>query len=689
MASEAEDLLLSLRAQQPNQARQMLDELRGQVESPSLGETISTVGSTLFPAATAIGETALGVATGLTGLVGGGIAGAGTLLTGGGFERASENIRKVQDFLTIQPSTPAGQEALQSVGEALEGVVRTIEGGIAGGAELVAGRGIAQAAETIEQVREEGPGEAVFERTGIPALATAADLFVDVALLGTTPIKGLKGVQAPKSIPTSKIPKAKVKAREIIVEQFVRDEIPITEAIGKLEADPSLLIADVGDANVSAALKIASNVTREARELSASTIGQRLSQTRDRMIDFTNETLLKGKSVLQEKANIFKKSSDDAKGFYEAAYADDVVLTPELSGILSEPAIASVGKSARKLISFKSVSGLAPKLTAEQKALGLSMFDEKGNIIFENINMVGLDHLKRALNQKSRGTRAKKSELAQSFEDAAANLTAELRSQSSSYGNALNVWIDRSSAEQAFVDGQNALKNLGDPQTGLVFTKQQFEQLSDIDKAMFRLAAGETLIGKLKSIRDTAKGGEPPSSISNFAGDKNSREILSTIFEDTKQSELFSGLVERERLFSETARNAGASTTQRLALQESIRPKRFREKVPAVATDVAFAASQNRFAVLRLIGDVAKIGKKLSPEVTAEMAKILSDPALRFSELNEMARLAGEIPKNVQPLFNMSDSAVVNWFKAEKNRNAFISFGARALAADRENLGNN
>lgn len=138
------------------------------------------------------------VASGAIGTVAGGLAGLAQSVNpfadkGAGAEAAQE----VQEALTFQPRTPAGQAGIKTLGDLAQKGIDIANfpiSGLAGLAELAAGQGLEQAAKTIQGVQEQGAGKTagarVLETTGSPLAATA----VETAISGAGDIAGLKGL---------------------------------------------------------------------------------------------------------------------------------------------------------------------------------------------------------------------------------------------------------------------------------------------------------------------------------------------------------------------------------------------------------------------------------------------------------------------------------------------------------------
>lgn len=85
--------------QQPQQSAQ--PEPQPEQQAPSVAGEYGPVPT--------IGETALHMGTGLAGAAVGGLAGLGTLATGGGLEKASQRVQDISQAVTYQPRTKGGQ----------------------------------------------------------------------------------------------------------------------------------------------------------------------------------------------------------------------------------------------------------------------------------------------------------------------------------------------------------------------------------------------------------------------------------------------------------------------------------------------------------------------------------------------------------------------------------------------------
>lgn len=128
---------------------------------------------------------AVGSSVGLD-AVGGNFGIAAQAIPGG--KTGGEMVESFQDY-AYQPKTESGRASMDWLGGAMEnvaGVARYPLSGIAGLTELATGQGMDQAVETIGNVQENGlgptMGDRVFEETGSPAWAAAAQTGPDAAL---------------------------------------------------------------------------------------------------------------------------------------------------------------------------------------------------------------------------------------------------------------------------------------------------------------------------------------------------------------------------------------------------------------------------------------------------------------------------------------------------------------------------
>jgi len=175
--------------------RQRLEELRAKqktLQQPATPPAAIPEGGTFE----SIVEPALAVGSGLVGSVAGGLAAIPQTIAGDP-RGAEETLRSIQEFLSVQPKTQAGQRGLETVAEGFERVAdvpQAIVGGLGGIAELAAGEGIEQATKTVEDVQEKGigktAGDRAFEVTGSPLLSAAAETAPDI-VTSLIPIVGM------------------------------------------------------------------------------------------------------------------------------------------------------------------------------------------------------------------------------------------------------------------------------------------------------------------------------------------------------------------------------------------------------------------------------------------------------------------------------------------------------------------
>ena len=454
----------------------------GATEKLGVGDAFKLSSAMMFAPIDAATETAVAMGTGMAGLVAGGIAGGVTLakdLIPGGdkpsLSAMSDSIKEWQERMTVQPKTEEGQKMLETVGNAMEGIISTIEGGVGAAVTLRGGGTPEEAGQTYTDVKEQGAGNVVLDKTGSPALATAADMFVDTALLATTPIKVVK----PRTVPKTQRIKAS-KEQNAIIKQFKKDEMTLDEAIVAFdELGEGAIIADISGANVKASAGTTGAVTRRGREAREAGLAKR-------------------------DAELTSKATVEAEKLYDAAYLEPVTLTESLINQLNSPAVLESGviKDAIKLIRFKSTK----KLTKEQRAEALSMFDGKGGINFDNVNMIGLDHIKRALRQKAGGLKIKKGELAISFKDAGEALSKSLTEQNGSYKSALDAWKLFRDKQELFADtlSKTAVNESRQIQLQELISKGKgLEKISSMSTdALF--AMNQNRFAVLRLIQDTA-----------------------------------------------------------------------------------------------------------------------------------------------------------------------------------------
>ena len=150
-----------------------------------------------FPGAGII-EPARAVGSAIAQTAGGGLAGIAQALTPGAPEGAgAETVRGAQEKI-FQPTTQAGQEGLETLGQFIEAGIDIVNfplSGLEGLSRLIKGQGLEQAVSTIRDIQQSGLGQNIgtraLEATGSPLLATAAELSPDIgAIIAGAPAAG-------------------------------------------------------------------------------------------------------------------------------------------------------------------------------------------------------------------------------------------------------------------------------------------------------------------------------------------------------------------------------------------------------------------------------------------------------------------------------------------------------------------
>lgn len=210
------------------------------------------------------------VGAGLSGLATGAFNQSATtgLLSKLGIDPLDTNAAQaVEEFrLANAPSAPTGRSAeqLQDIGGAVETVTNAVNvpiSGAAGLAELATGQGLDQAAQTVQDVQEDGIsevlGERALEETGNPLAATIAfstptAILEGFGLKGALATRGVRGKALEKaSQVASKQSKAKQKIGAII------DSGSVDKVTAKWELKPGKLAAKTSEPLETAAEKTA------------------------------------------------------------------------------------------------------------------------------------------------------------------------------------------------------------------------------------------------------------------------------------------------------------------------------------------------------------------------------------------------------------------------------------------------
>ena len=168
----ADEVAPEVEQAQPEQPIEELDPDRNPYLDPYIG----------------IGETAKSVATGVTGSIAGGWAG---LLSSPfvGADEAAEISKGIQQTFAEfgQPETAQGVKGIETLGDLIEtgvDLTRVPISGVAGISEMVAGKDITEAVDTLESIKDVGVGKTAgnkaFEVTGDPLWSTAAEMTPEI-----------------------------------------------------------------------------------------------------------------------------------------------------------------------------------------------------------------------------------------------------------------------------------------------------------------------------------------------------------------------------------------------------------------------------------------------------------------------------------------------------------------------------
>lgn len=161
-------------------------------------EKVALKESSLADRAIGAGEAALAIATGVPAQLASGYAGlAGSI---DGLEEGAKAVDRVQS-LAYTPKTDEGVEALEAVGDAAGFVgesISRIPAGLKGLFDLATGKGLDQAVDSINEIKEQGAasmlGDYVADTTGSPELATAVSMAPEIAstIIPAFKIKGAR-----------------------------------------------------------------------------------------------------------------------------------------------------------------------------------------------------------------------------------------------------------------------------------------------------------------------------------------------------------------------------------------------------------------------------------------------------------------------------------------------------------------
>lgn len=657
-------------------------------------------------------------------------------------------IRRVQSAFTYQPRTPEGQQALQAIGEAMQTATRGVESTVAAGAGVPrsGGRYIGSPIPTSEDMQaaqergqavfERGPGDVVMDATGSPAAATFSELGIDIAGLGSAakPLMGARkvDVRPPYRIPDVPRTKLDMIEQDIIrslesdaaIERVTPFRLPRTRRKDQLNAlyearltakqiGDNARVADIAGSETKSMTRAQSALSREG-ELLRHDIIKRNNEMRGRMGGFIDEKLFKERSYDETINAIDTRMKKDSAPLYQVAYEQDVPLTPPLVNILREP---SVQQAIPKAIELLKIETRIPK---DMRAAALQMFGVKrkkkvdgktqevivpltpnmkagGEIVIipDNVNMMGLDYLKRGIDERTSSLVAvnPKSQEAGALSVASGNLRENLVNVNKAYGEALDAWSTGVRAKEAAELGKTARSRIAKGEESIESVIAEFEGLSNYEKQLYMIGRAEDMRAHINLRPDTTEGVTPDSVLNAFAGSPAERQLLEAVFESPDDFRQFEQFMNVENIYSATTKAVNITDD----LEKAIRGAFDQGSIPQVlareSTNALFAASGNRYALLNLIQNYAtnpvRTAKrhKLAP---AQARAYIGESAIRVIDqiipvLEAKQNLPGPVTRmiaGVKDVATRRPEQVAKWLADEKNRRALYMLGVITMAVE-------
>lgn len=403
-----------------------------------------------------------------------------------------------------------------------------------------------------------------------------------------------------------------------IVQGFERDGKTVDQVAARLKTlGPEATIADAAGPNTVGLVENLANEPGVGQQMANRVLMGRQRAAGGRITDAAGREL--GDAGFHETLDALNVARKEAAApLYEQAYAKNFVANDAINGLLERP-------------SMRQALGRAYRIAAEEgrdpNALGLAL-NEAGDVVFERApSMQTLDYVKRGLDdvveQFRDGVTGKLrlDEAGRAINNTRAAFVKELRSQNTTYAEALDSWAGPSNLMDAMVKGRSFTK----PDSEV--TAKVIGDLSTSEKEAF-------LLGVRQAITDTVdRTGVTADATRKLIGTPKMQKALRAAFPDTASYRRFMSDLLREAAFNRTKNQVlgNSATARRLAQQDDagFDPAPLAEVVQGNFLTGAKGLAKNA---------LARFGKM--PEAQrAEMARTLltADPTANANALARMA----------------------------------------------------
>jgi hypothetical protein len=394
----------------------------------------------------------------------------------------------------------------------------------------------------------------------------------------------------------------------VIANRLARDETTTQQAAARLAKMPAgATIADAAGDNTARLAEDIIAMPGKAATIGRDVFAKRQAKAASRVDSAINAALqIKGDfyTAMQAIQNNLKTR---AKPFYDAAYAESVLQTPTLKGLMKRlnDAAPDVLESARK------------KARLDGQVTGTSVRY--------------YDYVKRALDDKiGAATRSGENDNARVWQGIKKSLLDELDARIPAYKTARSIFSDDAGMKEALEMGRSFLREDSE------VIAQQMSTMSEAEKQMFRMGAARELRDKILSRPDTAD------VYKAFFNKPLMREKIRAIFPDRKSfARLQRAMLNEQKMYATSSGATGNSATARRLMG-------VRDLATDPETAMDAATGGPKFAVLNAARKYVRqrLGPLANENLREQVARMLfeGDPQTRKQIL-----MALEKPPQVRP----------------------------------------
>lgn len=310
------------------------------------------------------------------------------------------------------------------------------------------------------------------------------------------------------------------KAADMVISDLKKAGYTPEEAAKYLEANPSMIAADLSENLKWRTADVATSPGQGAEDITEFLTQRNTSQLDDRIEPFFKRAL--GGNADEGFEKTLKRAQDtlsaQAKPLYDEAYEVPIRLTDEMNAVLNSPA----GREALERATTKAAND---------------------NVAFgPGSNVRLLHYVGRSFSDMADSVGKHTDEGAQ-YISMKAKILDEVKNQNPAFRQAQSIYSDGKSVQDAFEEGVKALNG------NTMVKVDRIKDMSEAEKVAMRSGLFQGLLQKLGAKPDTAD-------VTRMFKQPNIRKVLKAAFDDEAQFEAFEELIKKEGIMSETAQVA-------------------------------------------------------------------------------------------------------------------------------------